>query len=431
MKEIELRPILRKSRRYQIVHRSSQRKRPHLQHSCRTKAWRKFTTRCLYCKEFHYSASFPKVVDPAERKEILHRKNRFLICLRVGHRSSNCQTTQTCRHCNKHHHQSICDQRAPKQEISTTSIANDKSENFQVTTTSALRKRGTVLLQTATALATNEDSTKMTRTRILFDSGSRRSYVINDLKSRLNLKSYKTEMLNLNTFGEQKYRKQSCKSVKVRLSKPGLNEEVEISALSFPVICSSLQSKVDINKFPQLETLELADDFNDGNNDSIDILIGSDYYWNIVHGETIRCESGPIAISSKLGWLLSGPGGESVGNATVSNLVITGELADYPGFYTNEHDQLANTLKHFWETESIGIKPEQVEESTGNSFIKDLSYDGKRYVVGLPWKEGREAIPSEYQLSRNHLNSLHHKLRRDQELLKSSKSSCNWGSSKE
>ena len=28
-------------------------------------------------------------------------------------------------------------------------------------------------------------------------------------------------MLNLNTFGEQKYRKQSCELVKVRLSKPG------------------------------------------------------------------------------------------------------------------------------------------------------------------------------------------------------------------
>ena len=85
-------------------------------------------------------------------------------------------------------------------------------------------------------------------------------------------------MLNLNTFGEQKYRKQSCELVKVRLSNPGLNEEVEISALSFPVVCSSLQSKVDISKFPQLQTLELADDFT---NDSIAILIGSDNYWNI------------------------------------------------------------------------------------------------------------------------------------------------------
>lgn len=122
-------------------------------------------------------------------------------------------------------------------------------------------------------------------------------------------------MLKLNTFGEQKYWKQNCDLVKNWLSKPGLNEEVEISELSFPVICSSLQSKVDISKFPQLETLQLANEFNNGNNDLIDVLFGSDHYWNIAHGETIRCKSGPTAISSKLGWLLSSPGGESVGNA--------------------------------------------------------------------------------------------------------------------
>lgn len=32
----------------------------------------------------------------------------------------------------------------------------------------------------------------------------------------------------------------------------------------------------------------------------------------------------------------------------------------------------------------------------GNLFIKDLSYDGKCYVVGLFWKEEREVILSEY-----------------------------------
>ena len=274
-----------------------------------------------------------------------------------------------------------------------------------------------MLLHTVTAVATNEVVTKTTKAKIPFDSGSHRSHVTNDLRSRLNLKSYKTEMLHLNTFGEQKYCKQSCELVKIRLSKPGFNEVVEISVLSFPVICSSLQSKVDVSKFPQLDSLQLADDFDNGSCDSIDILIGSDYYWNFVHRETIRCESGPIVISSKLGWILSGPGGESVGNTTISNLVITGERGNYP-FFANDNDQLVNTLKDFWDTESIGIKAESVKESKENTFIKDLSYDGKRYVVGLPWKEDRDrAIPSEYQLSRNQLKSLHHKLRQDPDLL--------------
>lgn len=370
------------------------------------------TIRCAFCEDFHYSASCKMVVEPEKRREILQRKNRCFICLRIGHRSNECSTNKTCRNCNKRHHQSICDQAFHKRITSN----ETNSERSEAITTATLRKRGTVLLQTATALASNEDGTQTKKARILFDNGSQRSYVSNHLKSRLNLKPYKTEMLHLNTFGEQKYRKQRCEVVKIRVVKPGLNKEVEISALTFPVICSSLRSKVDVGKFPHLETLELADDFDNECDDSIDILIGSDHYWNIVEGDTIRGQSGPIAVSSKLGWLLSGPGGESVeNNNTVSNLVISGER-DYQ-FCSNENDQLLNTLKNFWETETIGIK-EEVEESIDNSFIKDLSYDGKRYVVGLPWKEEKEPIPSEYQLCHNRLNSLHHKLKRDPELLR-------------
>ena len=117
----------------------------------------KFTIRCAYCEEFHYSASCSKVIDPAERKEILQRKNRFFIYLKVGHRSNECLTTKTCRHSNKRHHQSICDQTASNQ------IANTKYESFEAITTPTLRKKGTVLLQTATAVATNEEGTKRQR----------------------------------------------------------------------------------------------------------------------------------------------------------------------------------------------------------------------------------------------------------------------------
>lgn len=100
-------------------------------------------------------------------------------------------------------------------------------------------------------------------------------------------------------------------------------------------------------------------------------------------------------INSKLGWLLSDPTGNSIDNATVSNLAITRAYTDFP-FYTNEEDQLVNTLKTFWETKSIGVK-EQVEESHGDHFVNDLDYDGKGYVVGLCWKEEIEAIPCKYQ----------------------------------
>ena len=75
--------------------------------------------------------------------------------------------------------------------------------------------------------------------------------------------------------------------------------------------------------YPHFEGLQLADEFDD-NRGSIDVLIGSDYYWGIVGGETVRGDYGPRAISSRFGWLLSGQLRDSVTSDTVSsNLVIS------------------------------------------------------------------------------------------------------------
>ena len=39
----------------------------------------------------------------------------------------------------------------------------------------------------------------------------------------------------------------------------------------------------------------------------VDILIGYDQYWNVVTGEVRKGTSGPTAINTILGWVLSGP----------------------------------------------------------------------------------------------------------------------------
>ena len=48
---------------------------------------------------------------------------------------------------------------------------------------------------------------------------------------------------------------------------------------------------------------------------TIDILIGSDQYWQLVTGEVVKSKSGPTAMNTKLGWVLSGP----VESSTVKN----------------------------------------------------------------------------------------------------------------
>ena len=182
--------------------------------------------------------------------------------------------------------------------------STEVSQLPQSTTTASSGSNGTVLLQTASASARNEDSTKSTRVKILFDNGSQRSYVTDNLKSRLGLKSTIKEMLHLNTFGQKTFRKQKWDVLTLFLQ--DANEETSrVCVLSFPTICSPLPSRVDANNYPHLHGLKLAD-YSDSE-DSIDVLIGSDYYWDFVTSEIVRGDFGPTAVNSKFGWLLSGP----------------------------------------------------------------------------------------------------------------------------
>ncbi|KAK3720463.1 hypothetical protein QZH41_010029 [Actinostola sp. cb2023] len=176
-------------------------------------------------------------------------------------------------------------------------------------------------------------------------------------------------------------------------------------------------NKVNIN-YAHLEGLELADYDNCDNGDGIDILIGADQYWNFVTGDIVRGDDGPTAISSKLGWLLSGCL-ESSGDEnkhTVTNLIIAGERFDN-SITENDNDTLNSSLKRFWDVETIGIAPIDEENQGKPNFIQDISFNGDRYEVGLPWKEDRRDIETDYNLCHNRLRSLHSKLRKQPELL--------------
>ncbi|XP_015754640.1 PREDICTED: uncharacterized protein LOC107334226 [Acropora digitifera] len=203
---------------------------------------------CVCCSEMHFSASCQKITDINALKTILKCDKRCFTCLKKGHNAEQCD--KACRKCKRRHHQSICPEKtnSPRNttkpphyesgeqstrdtEISHTTTATTTSENANA--------NSRVLLQTAMAIATNEEGKKSTTIRILFDNGSQQSHITESLRSRLQLKSLKTEKLNLNTFGESKFKKQSCDVVKLQLRKSEHNDPITIAALTFPVICTS------------------------------------------------------------------------------------------------------------------------------------------------------------------------------------------------
>ena len=51
----------------------------------------------------------------------------------------------------------------------------------------------------------------------------------------------------------------------------------------------------------------IADMTQDIGSDTIEVLIASDYYWQLVSGRVIRGDDGPVALHTMLGCVLTGP----------------------------------------------------------------------------------------------------------------------------
>ena len=143
-----------------------------------------------------------------------------------------------------------------------------------------------------------------------------------------------------------------------------------VNAYAVPIICSPLQNQAvnfAASTYQHLSGLLLADSISadeNENNVEVDVLIGADYYWHFLTGAIKRGESGPTALQTKVGWVLSGPvQGGSVLNSTQVNFTNTHALR------VDTHDQvmdessknraLERKLAKFWDLEAIGISPEE------------------------------------------------------------------------
>ena len=165
-------------------------------------------------------------------------------------------------------------------------------------------------------------------------------------------------------------------------------EKFSVSAL---VISSPLPSAVRIERYPHLCELQLADDYSVTPGE-IDVLIESNLYWRIVASDIVRGDHGPVAVKSKLGWLLSGTvetfEAKQINHAHV---VITGDPASP---LQERDDVLVESLRKFWEVESLGIVDPPSISATSNLFLPSLIFENGHYEVGLPWKCFQWGVPT-------------------------------------
>ena len=142
----------------------------------------------------------------------------------------------------------------------------------------------------------------------------------------------------------------------------------------------------------------------------IDALIGADYLWTFQAGNVVRGEAHePVAVETELGWVISGP-------LTYSQSADKGQVVqvNFVGSDRVSPDSLDRNVQRLWDLETLGVT---ACDGVYEEFMESIFFNGARYSVKLPWKEGHDSLPSNYELSLSRVKSQIRKLRKESKVL--------------
>ena len=386
---------------------------------------------CSFCGQPHFSANCKTVADVRERKQLLSKNGRCFACLRKGHMSKDCRSSKNCHGCGGRHHASICPKGKQQLQGSSASTGSQQSGpnassrsrsnaggGQQSSISLVVSTKVPTLLQTARVKVRAPGKlAPVIETRILLDTGSQRSYISRQLSEALGLKEEKRETLLVKAFAAEEEKLQVCSVVSLRVETRA-GSSIVLSLLAIPIICGPITGQpitCAMDLFPHLSGLELADSGDLNECLEIGILIGADQYWEVVTGEIVRGRSGPSAMKTCFGWVLSGPVPGVIAESQVTCSNISHVLTTQTHSSQQELVHLEKKLQAFWDLDTLGIK--EGEQSVYQKFVEDVSFRGGRYCVRLPWKFPRIMLPDNQELCQRRLYNLLRRLQQSPQIL--------------
>ena len=183
--------------------------------------------------------------------------------------------------------------------------------SLQTKETNLVATEERVIMQTATIDLKNgkdEENGIKQSVRVLLDSGSQRTYISQDITDKLKLTPIDKNLLTIYTFRTTKPKCIKTPVAEVTMIlKSGFT--MKINANAVPNITGTIERtpfRSATNK-QTLKQYELADTIPVKKEScNIDLLIGNDYYVDIVSTKRIMLSDGLYLFGSKFGWILSG-----------------------------------------------------------------------------------------------------------------------------
>ena len=330
---------------------------------------------CCFCGKNHPTEKCFKLSGSIQvKKEKLKSAGLCFRCLLPGHIAKGCSIV--CRKCNGRHHEIICGPPAvgptsagvsnvssPPPPPPSSGNVNASATHSSSTTSFVSVANSTppgdmsashpsVALQFARVIV--HGSQGVTEAMVMFDTGSDRSYVTQDLVNRVKPKWVDSEPVSFASFGSGKPSKTDLRHIFSVNLQDNHGTDQPLLATAVDVICVPLsRPSLGHDILNSFGDISFADHYETGSVVKIDILIGMDSYWRFVLPQVLYSEVADlIAQNSVFGWIVSGClwSGSSASHCNVSHQLLCVDVCD-------------DTVRSFWELESVGIVSEDCSRS--------------------------------------------------------------------
>lgn len=411
------------------------------------------TIKCVLCDKIGH---FPSECD--EYKTFTERSDRVLIkglcfkCLRNGHQSDECRTKLTCAKCKKpNNHPVFCQKNFPNESFAKNEKPKDKNLSNTKTRKDGNRQQsqvdpfrrmvsGNLAVPESSGVfqISNREKPKSDQVRdevlltfakvnvcgpqthksvvAFFDSGSSFSFINNSLAIQLKLHLIHRNKVAICTFGQ----KSPPSAKEYNVYQLNLVEQNSIR-LIFVYGCDRLT--LETFAITNINKMILSNAALKITNDDIknpELIIGADYYWDIINGSKHKLPSGFWMLESSVGPLLSGKGLRSYSSQSKSD---DAEFS-YSIGETHTNESAEGAIKQLWELETLGIKddPSVNEDDIAlQMFLSSIRWDDreKRYFVCWPWRAKSHAntqLGSNYGLALGRLTTTLKKLSSEDKL---------------
>ena len=413
---------------------------------------------CIFCKGSHFNDMCDKYTTLAERRQKLNQQRRCFICLKVGHVAKDCAGAQkkSCCYCGRKgsHNRCVCPQKFTRQETenfmatecsesseNTTTVTSNESVKKNNQSTDTVNSSATpmllasgekVLLQIATVPVQKVDGSTTVIARVLLDSASQRTFMTDRLAKQLKLVPEHRESLSVSTFGAEKASNINTYVVQFRVkTKDGSHMPMFANVLN--QITGNIKRgpihQKDLEFLQLIPQNKMADSIpHTLETMAIDLLVGSDYFWDVVGGDKIILPSGIFMLPSKFGYIITGRYPENNcdnqdrSSSTLLVATKTSKVSSDRNFYCSVNVSLIKNpdLEKFWCLETIGIKDPMGKENDEEAivrFCETIKFEDGRYQVTWPWKSDSVCMSDNFEVALRRLKSLVRRLQGDANLL--------------